>query len=309
MNETQATRPDNWTVHLDNGHTVTLDQPYGHEHRIAQPEAYEAELLLSPINERIQVYRYDARDFAALGQALHALATANGYGKVWVKAPAGDRDALQALGFVCEGRIPGYFSGRDAVCMSWFVTEARTKRPTGEQEEEILRKALAGPAGTRKPRPLPRGYTTALFTEADADELAALYAEVFPTYPYPIADPAYLRETARTHVIYRLVRNPAGQLVAAASAETNPALHNAEMTDFAALPSERGKGLAQFLLRQLEKDAVEHFSTTCHYTIARALEPGMLRTFHHLGYKLTGTLVNNCNIAGKFETMHLMVKE
>ncbi|MBX3729098.1 MAG: putative beta-lysine N-acetyltransferase [Candidatus Sumerlaeia bacterium] len=296
-----------WPVILQDGSTVQLPTPYGFEHRIERPGAYEAELLLSPINERIQVLTYQARDLDALTADLLALARRNGYGKVWTKAPATDRDALEAAGFECEGHILGYYKGVDAASMTCFLSEERRFRPHREQEEQILAAALAG-EGAKPATHLPDGYTTALFTDADAEELAALYREVFPTYPYPIDDPDYLRATASTHIAYRLVRNEAGRLVAAASAETNLKYRNSEMTDFAALPSERGKGLALFILRALEHDARERFGVRCHYTIARALSFGMLRTFHHAGYVLTGTLVNNCNIAGQFETMHLMCR-
>jgi putative beta-lysine N-acetyltransferase len=192
--------------------------------------------------------------------------------------------------------------------MALFTDPVRRERPSRAEEETILAGAFAGPAGTKQVHDLPEGYRTALFTEGDAPALAALYKEVFPTYPYPIDDPAYLVETARSHIVYRLVWNQEGRLVAAASAETNPKLRNAEMTDFASLPSERGKGLAQYLLRVLEQDARDRFDIRCFYTIARALSFGILRTFHHAGYVLTGTLVNNCNIAGKFETMHLLCR-
>lgn len=295
------------SVRLEDGSTVALDQPYGHEHVLAQPGRFSTKILLSPINRRIQIYKYEARDFAAMAAALRSLAQANDYGKVWIKAPAGDRPALEAVGFECEATFPGYFDGADGASMAMFTRQDRRTRAKLAEEIEILQGATAGPAHVGE-KPLPPGYTTQLFRDENAEELAALYAEVFPTYPYPIEDPAYLRETAATNIVYRMVRNGEGKLVAAASAETNPALRNSEMTDFAALPSERGKGLAQALLPMLERDAAERFDIRHFYTIARALSFGMLRTFHHCGYRYTGTLVNNCNIAGQFETMHVMAK-
>ncbi len=296
------------SVVLDDNRTVHLDQPYGHEHVLEKPGSFRTTVLLSPINERIQVYSYEADDFRALADSLRHLAALNDYGKIWVKVPAADRPAFEDAGFLCEATFPGYFDGADGASMAIFAKPDRLLRPTGAEEDDILRGALGG-AASAAPKTLPEGYTTTLFTDADADDLAALYATVFPTYPYPIADPAYLRETAASHIVYRLVRNAAGELVAAASAETNPALRNSEMTDFAALPSERGKGLAQVLLPMLERDAADRHGIRSFYTIARALSFGMLRTFHNCGYELTGTLVNNCNIAGKFETMHVLARK
>jgi beta-lysine N6-acetyltransferase len=105
-------------------------------------------------------------------------------------------------------------------------------------------------------------------------------------------------------VVYRIVRDGDGAVVAAASAETDPEHHNAEMTDFATLPDQRGLGLAQHILDALEADMAERGIPNL-YTIARARSAGMNRVFHNRGYAWTGTLVNNCHIAGRFEDMHV----
>ena len=94
------------------------------------------------------------------------------------------------------------------------------------------------------------------------------------------------------------------EAVAAASAEICRRYRNAEMTDFATLPSQRGFGLAQHLLAALEDDMLES-SIPNLYTIARARSAGMNRVFYNRGYSRTGTLVNNCHIAGRFEDMHV----
>ena len=117
-------------------------------------------------------------------------------------------------------------------------------------------------------------------------------------------DPAYVEETMQSHVVYRLVRDSSGSLVAAASAETSLEHRNAEMTDFATLPSQRGLGLAQHLLAALEHDMADRGIRSL-YTIARARSAGMNRVFYNRGYELTGTLVNNCHIAGQLEDMHV----
>lgn len=280
---------------------------YGYEHKIEVPGSYTCRVLLSPVNERLQVLSYDAADAAALRDALLELANLNDYGKVYIKVRGGDRAAFEAAGFAPEARIPRYFLGEEAWCMALYPRCERRARPNTADEERILAEATQGPADSRR-RELPPGYSSTLFDAKDAPELAALYGEVFSTYPYPITDPAYLRETARDNVVYRLVRNAAGHVVAAASAETTPALRNAEMTDFASLPSERGKGLAQFLLAALEDDARARFGIECFFTVARASQPGMLKTFHKAGYLYSGALVNNCTIGGGFETMLVFYK-
>ena len=76
-------------------------------------------------------------------------------------------------------------------------------------------------------------------------------------------------------------------------------------TDFATLPSQRGPGLAQHILAALEDDMAEREILNL-YTIARARSAGMNRVFHNRDYEWTGTLVNNCHIAGQFEDMHVV---
>ncbi|MCB2154438.1 putative beta-lysine N-acetyltransferase [bacterium] len=297
-----------WIAVLPDGSKRELDQPYGVDTAVQEPGLYEAKVTLSPLNERIQVKEYDAENYGKMVTGLKVLAAANDYGKIWIKARASEEEELTLAGFEREAVIPGFFDGEDAVSMAIFPKGDRRERPQRMKEDDILENACSGfPRADF--RPLPEGYVTSLFTPDDAEDLAKLYEEVFPTYPYPITEPDYLRETAASHIIYRIIRNEAGELVAAASAETMPAMHNSEMTDFASRPSERGKGLAQFLLRALEEDAKERFDIRYMYTIARAQSFGMLRTFHNCGYAVSGTLVNNCNISGQFETMHVFYRK
>jgi putative beta-lysine N-acetyltransferase len=290
------------SVILPDSTPVSLESPYGYETVLERPGHFRSTVILSPINQRIQVLDYEASDLGAFAAELLRVANLNGYGKIWLKARRREEAGLNAVGFESEAYIPRYFKGEDAVIMAMYPRPERRIRPNLAEEEKALAEATAGPPKRTAPA-LPPGYVSSLFKVSDATDLASLYEQVFPTYPYPISDPAYLIRTAATHIAYRLIRNPQGLVVAAASAETNPAYQTAEMTDFAALPSERGKGLALSLLLNLEVDAQQRFGTQCFYTVARAAAPGMLRTFHHGGYVPSGTLVNNCSIAGGFETM------
>ncbi|MEQ8820272.1 MAG: putative beta-lysine N-acetyltransferase [Sumerlaeia bacterium] len=294
------------SVVLPDGTTDSAASVYGVTVPLERPGAFRAEMILSPINRRIQLLDYAGPDVAALLAALKQVAARNEYGKIWVKARASEAEPFLANGFVKEATIPGFFHGEeDAHILAQFLTDFRCQWQHEAEQRALLDTARTGGRGG-EPKPLPADYTTSLFTDADAEDLAVLYGTVFATYPFPIDDPEYLRETAKSHIIYRLIRNGDGKLVGAASAETSPELHNSEMTDFAVLPSERGKGLAYWLLRTLERDAAEKFGTRCYYTIARATQVGIMRIFHKAGYDLTGTLVNNCSIGGQFETMHVM---
>ena len=271
-----------------------------------QGDGYEADIVLSTANQRIQVTAYRGDRLAELARELAEHARANGFGKVFLKARAHDEGALAAGGMEREASITGYFNGDDAAVMAMFLSDDRRQRPHLDEQDSDLQ--AVHETEERPPRPLPTTYSTRVAAASDAEALAELYREVFASYPYPIHDPQYLRATMASHIVYRLVFDGEGHLVAAASAETVAALSNAEMTDFATLPSQRGLGLAQRLLADLEGDMAERQITNL-YTIARARSFGMNRVFRSLGYAFTGTLVNNCHISGEFEDMHVWCKQ
>jgi putative beta-lysine N-acetyltransferase len=269
-------------------------------------DGYAAEALLSGLNRRIQVLSYQGPDLGAMVADLKDRARQLELDKVFLKAPAEDEIHLEAAGMQAEATIRGYFAGQPAVVMSSILSKQRRHRPHVRDQDAILEKILSRPIDTST-NSLPEGYQMRRAGADDADELAALYRQVFASYPFPITDPAYLVQTMESHVVYRIIRDQGDNLVAAASAETAPSYANAEMTDFATLPNQRGLGLAQHLLAALEDDMVER-SIPNLYTVARARSAGMNRVFFNLGYQWTGTLVNNCHISGSFEDMHVWCK-
>ena len=282
--------------------TIPTALEMGVEQRVKAVD-FTAEMVVSDFNERIQVLEYEARDPGVMVEKLAAEARRRGHGKLFLNAPEFDREALEDVGMIREATISGYFCGEPADVMALYLDEDRKKRPYESKQEEILDSITSRPADASIPD-LPSGYWMTTAGPHDAEELAKLYAAVFASYPFPITDPAYLISTMKTHVVYRIVRDAEGSLVAAASAETCRRYDNAEMTDFATLPSQRGFGLAQHLLAALEDDMLEAGIPNL-YTIARARSAGMNRVFYNRGYEMTGTLVNNCHIAGQFEDMHV----
>ncbi len=141
-----------------------------------------------------------------------------------------------------------------------------------------------------------------------AVELALLYGRVFDSYPFPITDAEYLVSTME--IEHRLPHRPRRDWARSWRQRRRrpiPEQRNAEMTDFATLPSQRGLGLAKHILAALEDDMDERGIHNL-YTIARARSAGMNRVFYNRGYDWTGTLVNNCHIAGQFEDMHIWCK-
>jgi putative beta-lysine N-acetyltransferase len=274
----------------------------GVEHRIKASD-FTVQMVVSDFNQRIQILDYQAREPGAMIRDLVAEAHRRGYGKIFLKAPVFDREELEDAGMVFEATIAGYFSGRPAVVMSLYLNDDRMERPFESEQDDILETIASHPPNPSVPD-LPDGYQMAVAEAYDVGELASLYRTVFDSYPFPITDPDYLLSTMNSHVVYRIVRDAEGDVVAAASAETCRRYHNAEMTDFATLPSQRGLGLAQHILAALEEDMAV-CSIPNLYTVARARSVGMNRVFYNRGYSMTGTLVNNCHISGRFEDMHV----
>jgi putative beta-lysine N-acetyltransferase len=267
---------------------------------------FRAKVYFSPLNQRIQVLEYEADNTEKMVASLAAGAREVGFGKVFLKAPIHQRDGFEAAGMIAEATINGYFAGQPAVVMSMFLNEDRRSQPCAEEEETILETIRSRPADASV-KELPAKYTMEVARPADSLELALLYGRVFDSYPFPITEADYLVSTMESNVVYRIVRDGSGEIVAAASAEIDLEHRNAEMTDFATLPSQRGVGLAKHILAALEDDMDERGIHNL-YTIARARSAGMNRVFYNRGYDWTGTLVNNCHIAGQFEDMHIWCK-
>jgi len=136
--------------------------------------------------------------------------------------------------------------------------------------------------------------------------IAACYDAVFETYPFPIQDPTHLRGEMEAGTRYFAVWE-AGVPVAASAMEPGGAPGSVEMTDFATLPSCRGKGYATRLLTFMDEVA-GRTGTRIAFTIARAVSFGMNITFARRGYAFGGTLVNNTQIGGSIESMNVWYK-
>ena len=257
-------------------------------------------------NDRIYLLKASREDADALPGKLKKLAADRGYSKIFAKVPAGIAQPLLDDGFECEAQVPEFYHGKEAALMlGCFLDEARRNSHTVETNEKVMAACLekrSDSAGLA----LPEGAELSICKPDEADAVAALYGKVFPTYPFPIDDPAYIRETMATHVVYFAVRI-GGQLAALSSAEMDDEAGNVEMTDFATLPDHRGGGLASVLLETMETEMRSRGIATA-YTIARAPSFGMNITFARTGYAFGGRLINNTNIGGQFEDMNVWHK-
>lgn len=256
-------------------------------------------------NNRIYLMKLDIGDLPDIIPEMDQLAEQRGYSKIFAKVPADSRVAFEAKGYIKEAGVPGYYSGKkEALFMCKYFSEHR-QEDTQAEDDRIITTARGKAGDIMKPE-LPEGFLIRICTEADVPAMAEIYAEVFPTYPFPIQDPAYLKETMEDNVVYFAVENE-GNIVALSSCEIDFENRNAEMTDFATLPQFRGMGLSTYLLSKMETE-MNKKGILIFYTIARAASYGMNTVFARLGYEFTGKLVQNTNISGNLENMNVWYK-
>lgn len=259
-----------------------------------------------PTNDRVYLMKLHSDDATDFVDYLDRLATSRGYSKVFAKIPRWSITRFVAAGYEVEASIPDFFPDGVAACfMGKYFTDTRRQEPQPQVVREVLAVAQAQDPSYR-PSQLPEGFTMRLALKEDTVRMAAVYREVFSTYPFPIHEPGYLQAAMYGGTIFFGIWK-GEQIVALASAEIDPASKSAEMTDFATLPEYRGHGFALHLLQQLQK-AAQSLGVRLFFTIARAYSFGMNITFARSGYRFGGTLTNNTNISGSLESMNVWYK-
>ncbi len=265
----------------------------------------QSEIQHGKENDRVYLMKLAKADFPDIIDRIEALAAQNGYTKIFVKVPAWARAGFLDRGYAVEALVPKFYNGReDALFMARYPDPARKNRIDRETITQIIRTAMIAPK-LGAPA-LPKGFTHAVLTPGEAEELAVLYGAVFKSYPFPIFDAGYLRETMASHIVYFGVRDN-GRLIAASSCEMDVPHQNVEMTDFATLDAYRAKGLASFLLVRMERE-MERRGILTAYTIARSISYGMNITFGKNRYAFAGTLYSNTGISGEIESMNVWYK-
>lgn len=266
-----------------------------------------SEIQYGPYSNRIYLMKLDKRDLPDIVLKLDKLASEHDYTKIFVKVPVDAEGEFLNGGYRREASIPGFYQGRiEAVFLGRYLDPLRAEAGNQAELDNVLE--LAEAKARRKPqeRDLPEGFSLFRCGPEHVQEMSRLYEEVFPSYPFPIHDPGYLRETMASHIDYFGVLQ-GERLISLASSEMDARGSNVEMTDFATLPEFRGRGLAQFLLQEMEEAMINKGMHTA-YTIARAVSPGMNITFSRRGYSYGGTLVNNTQISGSIESMNIWYK-
>jgi putative beta-lysine N-acetyltransferase len=252
--------------------------------------------------------KVNGRDLPELLPKIDQLAKRKGYTKIFAKVPQQVKSLFRKRDYQQEAAVPNFYNGHvNAVFLAKYLEDSRQEDADQEKIEHIIDLAH------QKAREPVDEHAASVFdaeirpaTPADADAMVEIYKQVFESYPFPIHDPDYIRQTMDSHVQYfGAFKND--RMIAVSSAEMDKPSQNAEMTDFATLRRYRGLGLAQRLLRTMEKH-MKRIGFQTFYTIARALSPGMNITFARCGYEYGGTLTNNTNICGDIESMNVWYK-
>lgn len=220
--------------------------------------------------------------------------------KIIVKARPEHVAGFELLGLRKEAIVYRYFSGDDMYFMTSYpkVERAISANPIITPED------ISAPGFN--PEFIKADSVVSEALPKDAEELADLFVQVFPQYPTPVGDPAYLRDMMNSGTVYMFMKS-GNKIVSAASAETDLKYRNAELTDCATLPEARGRGNMVQILAALISHLENHGIRSI-YTIARAESVSMNRIFSGLGFRFTGCLVNNVRIFTGIEDMLVWTK-
>jgi len=257
-------------------------------------------------NDRVYLMKMEKDDFPVIIEYMQELAKKKSYSKLFCKVPSWAVPAFVAEEFITEAYIPGFYRRQvDVFFLSKFLTSRRLVHHEHKKISELTHLLISLP-GIKKPMQLKDDYCLKLLTPERAEEISELYKRIFDSYPFPVHDAEYIRNTMRKHIQYYGIEKDK-RLVALASAEIDPKGENAEMTDFATLTEYRKNNLSLILLEEMERNMKNQGIQTL-YTIARLNSPAMNKTFLKLNYKYGGILINNTNISGKIESMVVYYK-
>lgn len=269
-----------------------------------EDSSFFAEIYLDPFNKRIRVDDYRGNTTNMLNK-VEEFVRQNQAEKFIIKGRAEDALAFFEFGLQPEAVVDRYFHGSDAYFYAKFYTQERKVNDHWITEDGMIHSIYELGSSTKKAFP-PKEYELKKVDESGAEELSALYRQVFQIYPTPLFEPEYVKKTMSAGTIYYAFFYH-GKIVSAASAEINTFYKNAELTDCATLTEHRKYGLMKFILQELEAD-LKRDGIFCAYSIARSLSFGMNAVLYQLGYSYRGRFMNNCYIYDKLENMNMWVK-
>lgn len=258
-------------------------------------------------NDRVYLMKVAPQDCPEIIKYAEKKAISNNYSKIFAKVPESCRHYFEKKGYLTEAKVPNLFDkGEDGYFFSKFMTSEREEELQADTVAKVIETATNKCSERADQSQLQAGLHWRIMQKDDVHDMARLYSQVFPSYPFPVDDPEYLTATMDQNIVYHGIL--AGDaLVALSSAEIDFQNKHVEMTDFATRSDYRGQGLATFLLNEMEAD-VSNSGIRTAFTIARAYSFGMNITFARQGYLFSGTLINNTQISGQLESMNVWHK-
>ncbi len=259
------------------------------------------------LNKRVYLMKLHKKDSPFVIQQINNLARKYKYTKIFCKVPVWAAPLFYANGFILEAQIPKCYNNKEAAFfVSKFLSSDRLLEIETDQLYEFSKLIKETDKFQSTEIVKNSSFRIRKLEKSSLEEIAAIYRDVFVSYPFPIYNPGYILESLEKGVQY-FGAEVEGKLVALASAEVDKNGKNAEMTDFATLVQHRGRGLALQLLKHMEQEMTKQGIKTL-YTIARLNSMGMNKTFLRMNYTYSGTLIKNTNIAGKIESMNVYYK-
>ncbi|WP_099190737.1 putative beta-lysine N-acetyltransferase [Tepidibacter mesophilus] len=257
-------------------------------------------------NDRIYLMKLHKSDLPSIINKLDEISKKICYTKIFAKVPSYAKKNFVNNEYIVEAHIPNFYKGKeDAFFMAKYFCKDRKTKKNKQKIDKVLKTSIEKD-NCEENFNLNKEFNFRKATLEDAADMSKLYNKVFETYPFPIEDPNYIKETMNENVEYFGIWHK-GNIISLASCEMDLKNLNVEMTDFATLPEYRGNKFALFLLNKMEQSMKKRGMKTV-YTIARSISYAMNITFSKLGYNYTGTLTQNTNISGDLETMNVWYK-
>lgn len=257
-------------------------------------------------NDRIYLMKLHHDDIPNILCDLENLAVSRNYSKIIAKVPVLAQDMFLENGYIAEARIPDFFNtGEDVVFMSKYRYELSYKNEKYAKIDEIIdiaRSKFQNPLDID----ISSEFHYRICDRSDAEKITQVYKNIFKTYPFPIHDINYIRNSMNENIVYFGLWKD-DEIVSLSSSEMDIKSQNSEMTDFATVPEYRGRGFASYLLQCMENE-MQMRNIRVVYTIARAVSYGINILFGKSGYSYAGTLLNNTNISGNIENMNIWYK-
>lgn len=257
-------------------------------------------------NDRVYILEVANDEASQLIAYVDQLADEQNYTKIIAKIPEELKPLFLEHNYKEEASIPRFFKGETTgLFMAKYLHVKRSQHNQRQLIGDIILKSIEKNL-EKEQLVLNDDYSFDVLSEKDATEMAQIYSTTFSSYPFPIDQPEYIKDTMKSHVIYFGIRHE-NKLIALASCEMNKEKQNVEFTDFATLQKYQGNNLAYILIQRMEKH-MRQLNYKTAYTIARSVSYGMNISFGKANFKFAGTLVNNTNIAGSIESMNIWFK-